>query len=108
MELIRVGISACLVGQEVRYNGAHKKNERLLDVLGSRFQLIPVCPEVEMGLGTPREPMNLYRTPNGLRMITVDTRIDHSDGMRAYALRRLEELAAADISGFVLKKDSPS
>ena len=108
MELIRVGISACLVGQEVRYNGAHKKNERLLDVLGSRFQLIPVCPEVEMGLGTPREPMNLYRTPNGLRMITVDTRIDHSDGMRAYALRRLEELAAADVSGFVLKKDSPS
>ena len=108
MELIRVGISACLVGQEVRYNGAHKKNERLLDVLGSRFQLIPVCPEVEMGLGTPREPMNLYRTPDGLRMITVDTRIDHSDGMRAYTRKRLEELAAADVSGFVLKKDSPS
>ena len=108
MELIRVGISACLVGQEVRYNGAHKKNDRLLDVLGSRFQLIPVCPEVEMGLGTPREPMNLYRTPDGLRMITVDTRIDHSDGMRAYTSKRLEELAAADVSGFVLKKDSPS
>lgn len=108
MELIRVGISACLVGQQVRYNGAHKKNDRLLDVLGSRFELVPVCPEVEMGLGTPREPMNLYRSGNSLRMLTVDTRIDHTAGMQSFAARRLEELAAHDISGFVLKKDSPS
>ena len=108
MELIRVGISACLIGQEVRYNGAHKKNDLLIDQLGARFQLVPVCPEVEMGLGTPREPMNLYRRGRGLRMITVETRVDHSDGMRAFAARRLEELAAADLSGFVLKKDSPS
>lgn len=108
MELIRVGISACLVGQEVRYNGAHKKNDRLLDTLGSRFQLVPVCPEVEMGLGTPREPMNLYRNGGSVRMLTIATRTDHTEGMRAFAARRLEELAADDISGFVLKKDSPS
>ena len=108
MELIRVGISACLVGQEVRYNGAHKKNDRLIDALVSRFELVPVCPEVEMGLGTPREPMNLYRAGHSLRMLTVDTRIDHTEGMQSFAARRLDELAANDISGFVLKKDSPS
>jgi FdhD protein len=108
LELIRVGISACLIGQEVRYNGAHKKNDRLMDVLGARFQLVPVCPEVEMGLGTPREPMNLYREGQALRMKTVSTRIDHSDGMQAWSATRLDELAADDLSGFVLKKDSPS
>ena len=108
MELIRVGISACLVGQEVRYNGAHKKNDRLIDRLGTRFELVPVCPEVEMGLGTPREPMNLYRGGRDLRMITVNTRVDHTDGMQAFSARRLEELAATGLSGFVLKKDSPS
>ena len=108
MELIRVGISACLVGQEVRYNGAHKKNDRLIDQLSTRFQLVPVCPEVEMGLGTPREPMNLYRDAGRLRMITVDTRVDHTGAMQAFASRRLDELAAAGLSGFVLKKDSPS
>ena len=108
MELIRVGISACLVGQEVRYNGAHKKNDHLLEALGARFQLVPVCPEVEMGLGTPREPMNLYRSDRGLRMRTVNTDIDHTDGMQSWSAKRLEELAATDISGFVLKKDSPS
>ena len=108
MELIRVGISACLVGQEVRYNGAHKKDDLLIDRLGARFELVPVCPEVEMGLATPREPMNLYRGPSGPRMITVNSRVDHTDGMRAFAARRLEELATAGLSGFVLKKDSPS
>jgi FdhD protein len=108
VELIRVGISACLVGQEVRYNGAHKRTDRLIDGLAARFELVPVCPEVEMGLGTPREPMNLYRHGRALRMITVDTRIDHTDGMKAFSARRLEELAKGGISGFVLKKDSPS
>ena len=108
MELIRVGVSACLLGQEVRYNGAHKKNDRLIEELGSRFELVPVCPEIEIGLGTPREPMNLYRDDRGLRMITVHTRVDHTDRLQAYAARRLEELEATHLSGFVLKKDSPS
>ena len=108
MELIRVGVSACLMGQEVRYNGAHKRNDRLIDRLGSRFELVPVCPEVEMGLGTPREPMNLYRGERALRMITVDTRIDHTERMRAFAGPRLQELDRAGLCGFVLKKDSPS
>ena len=106
--MIRVGISACLFGEPVRYNGAHKKNDRLIDVLGSRFQLVPICPEVEMGLGTPREPMNLYRIGGSHRMITVHSRVDHSDAMQAWAARRLDELASQDLSGFVLKKDSPS
>ena len=108
MELIRVGISACLTGQEVRYNGAHKKDQTVLDALRERFELVPVCPEIEMGLGVPREPMNLYRTPAGVRMITLQSRVDHTDGMQAYASRRLEELAKEDLSGFVLKSGSPS
>ena len=108
MELIRIGISACLTGEEVRYNGAHKKDESVLEALQRRFELVPVCPEVEMGLGVPREPMNLYRTPAGVRMITVNSRIDHTDGMQAWAARRLDELSKQDLSGFVLKSRSPS
>src|SRR5688500_9175647 len=108
MELIRIGISACLTGQHVRYNGAHKKDETVLDALRARFELVPVCPEVEMGLGVPREPMDLFRTPAGVRLITVNSRIDHTDGMHAFATRRLDELAKEDLSGFVLKSQSPS
>lgn len=108
MELIRIGISACLLGQEVRFDGGHKRDQFLTTILGPHVEFVPVCPEVEMGLGTPRETLRLVRDDGRVRMVTTRTAIDHTEGMRAWASRRLDELASADLCGYVLKKDSPS
>jgi uncharacterized protein YbgA (DUF1722 family)/uncharacterized protein YbbK (DUF523 family) len=110
---LRIGISACLLGQEVRFDGGHKRDRFLTDVLGPHVEWVPVCPEVEMGLGTPRETLRLVRADangGGLRMITTRTAIDHTDGMNRWARRRLDELQRdePDLCGYVLKKDSPS
>jgi uncharacterized protein YbgA (DUF1722 family)/uncharacterized protein YbbK (DUF523 family) len=105
---LRIGISACLLGQEVRFDGGHKRDRFLTEVLGPVVEWVPVCPEVELGLGTPRETLRLVRSEGGVRMITTRTGIDHTDGMNAWAKRRLDELAREDLCGYVLKKDSPS
>ncbi|MEX1128443.1 MAG: formate dehydrogenase accessory sulfurtransferase FdhD [Vicinamibacterales bacterium] len=104
---IRIGISACLLGQQVRYDGGHKRADYLRD-LGADIEWVPVCPEVEMGLGTPREPMNLVKRDGSLRMIAAETGIDHTETLQQWAARRLEALASEDLSGYVLKADSPS
>jgi uncharacterized protein YbgA (DUF1722 family)/uncharacterized protein YbbK (DUF523 family) len=105
---LRIGISACLLGQEVRFDGGHKRDAFLTKVLGPYVEYVPVCPEVEMGLGTPRETLRLVRQPAGLRMITTRTGTDHTDGMQRWSNTRLTELEHDDLSGYVLKKDSPS
>jgi uncharacterized protein YbbK (DUF523 family) len=105
---IRIGISACLLGQEVRYNGGHKRDDSLITSPGTLVEWVPVCPEVEMGLSTPREPMRLVRVGKSIRMITTESGIDHTDELQDWAETRLQELADADLSGYVLKKDSPS
>jgi uncharacterized protein YbgA (DUF1722 family)/uncharacterized protein YbbK (DUF523 family) len=105
---LRIGISACLLGQEVRFDGGHKRDAFLTKVLGPYVEYVPVCPEVEMGLGTPRETLRLVHQPAGLRMVTTRTGIDHTDGMQRWSKRRLTELEDEDLSGYVLKKDSPS
>jgi uncharacterized protein YbgA (DUF1722 family)/uncharacterized protein YbbK (DUF523 family) len=108
----RVGISACLLGEEVRFDGGHKRDRFLTDVLGAHVEWVPVCPEVEMGLGTPRETLRLIRPSEGLgglRMVTTRTGVDHTEGMQRWAATRLEELRRDDdLCGYVLKKDSPS
>lgn len=104
----RIGISACLLGQEVRYDGGHKRDPFLTETLGPMVEWVPVCPEVEMGLGTPRETLHLVRTPGGIRMTTTRTGIDHTEAMQAWARARLEALEAEGLSGYVLKSDSPS
>lgn len=104
---LRIGISACLLGQEVRFDGGHKRADFLTRDLGP-VSWLPVCPEVEMGLGTPREPMNLVRQGGALRMITVETGIDYTDTLRQWASRRLDALDAEHLSGYILKTDSPS
>jgi uncharacterized protein YbgA (DUF1722 family)/uncharacterized protein YbbK (DUF523 family) len=105
---IRVGISACLLGDEVRFDGGHKRDVFLVDVLGPVVEWVRVCPEVELGLGTPRETLRLVRVGGRLRMTTTRTAIDHTDGMNRWASERVEQLAAEDLCGYVLKKDSPS
>jgi uncharacterized protein YbgA (DUF1722 family)/uncharacterized protein YbbK (DUF523 family) len=101
-------VSACLLGEEVRFDGGHKRDTFLTKVLGPHVEFVPVCPEVEMGLGTPRETLRLVRHGASVRMITTRTGIDHTDGMNAWSDKRLTELERENLSGYVLKKDSPS
>ena len=104
----RVGISACLLGEKVRYDGGDKRDPALLDMLGPHVEWVPVCPEVEVGMGTPREPVHLVRLSDSVRMLTTQTRIDYTDAMASWAERRLDDLNHRRISGYILKKNSPS
>jgi uncharacterized protein YbbK (DUF523 family) len=105
---VRIGISACLLGDEVRYDGGHKRDEFLADVLGPRVQFVKVCPEVEVGMGTPRAPLRLVSHNGTVRMVTDVTGVDHTEAMNAWAEKRAEELARENLSGYVLKSKSPS
>jgi uncharacterized protein YbbK (DUF523 family)/uncharacterized protein YbgA (DUF1722 family) len=105
---IRVGISACLLGETVRFDGGHKRDAFLTDTFGRFVQWVPVCPEVEAGLGTPREAMRLVRDGDSVRLVTVRTREDHTSRLTAAADRIVARLESEELSGYVLKKDSPS
>jgi uncharacterized protein YbgA (DUF1722 family)/uncharacterized protein YbbK (DUF523 family) len=105
---IRVGISSCLLGNEVRYDGGHKRDRYLTDTLGQFFAWVPVCPEVEMGLGTPRETLRLVGDPSAPRLVFGKTRGDQTDGMQTWAKGRLDQIAHMDLCGYILKSDSPS
>lgn len=104
----RVGISECLLGHQVRHDGGHKRDDRVRDVLGACFEWVAVCPEVEVGMGVPREPVRLVSSRGGTRMITVETSNDWTGRMRAYARDRLEQLERQRVRGFILKSGSPS
>jgi len=107
-ERIRLGISACLLGDPVRFDGGHKRDPFLVETLGRFVEWVPVCPEVECGLDAPRESMRLVRADGQLRLVTNKTATDHTTRMLSYARRRAAELADNDLCGFVFKKDSPS
>ena len=108
MRKIRLGISSCLLGNPVRYDGQHQRNAFLCDVLGPLVDYVPVCPEVECGLPVPRESMRLVGDPAAPRLVTNFTGRDLTDQMNSWVKHRLDELATADLDGFVFKKDSPS
>ena len=105
---IRVGISACLIGDEVRFDGGHKRDAFLTETFGRFVEWVPVCPEVECGLGTPRESMRLVRVENGVRLLTVRSGVDLTAQMEHFSRSRVSALEREDLSGYVLKKDSPS
>ena len=105
---LRLGISRCLLGEEVRYDGRHNLDNFLTEVLGRYVEWIPVCPEVEAGLGTPREPMRLVGNPQNSRLVTIESRIDHTRALQTMAMNRIEGLKKLDLSGYVFKKSSPS
>ncbi len=109
---LRLGISSCLLGAEVRYNGGHKRDSFLVDTLGRWVEWVPVCPEVEVGMGTPRPPIRLEKQGPApgeeIRLVMPGTGEDLTERMRAWAARRAAELMALDLDGYVLKKDSPS
>jgi uncharacterized protein YbgA (DUF1722 family)/uncharacterized protein YbbK (DUF523 family) len=105
---LRLGISGCLLGQKVRYDGQHKRDPFLVDVLGPFVEWVPVCPEVEVGMSVPREPIRLVGRPEAPRLVAERSGTDHTEAMRAYAWQRVADLARGDLSGYVVKKDSPS
>jgi len=105
---IRIGVSTCLLGEHVRFDGGHKRDPFLVETLGRYVEWIPVCPEVEAGLGVPRESMRLRRIDGEVRLVTTKTDIDHTVAMRTYAAHRVATLRAYDLCGYVLKKNSPS
>jgi uncharacterized protein YbbK (DUF523 family) len=105
---IRVGISSCLLGNEVRYDGGHKLDELLRDAFGALVTWIPVCPEVECGLPVPREALHLVGDPANPRLVTMRTGVDHTAGMRTWAARRLDALGRENLCGFIFKTRSPS
>lgn len=105
---LRVGISACLLGKRVRYDGQHKRDPYLVDTLGKYVDFVPVCPEMECGLGVPREAMRLVGSPEAPRLLTIDTCTDHTDRMLSWASKRVRELEAENLSGYIFKSKSPS
>ncbi len=105
---LRIGISACLLGEEVRFDGGHKKDAFLTGVLAPHVEWLPLCPEVEVGMSTPRETLRLVRAGGGVRMVTTRTAVDWTDRMTAWSDAQVERIAGANLDGYVLKKDSPS
>src|SRR6185503_10041943 len=105
---LRLGISRCLLGDEVRFDGGHRRDTFLTEVLGRYVEWVPVCPEVEAGLGTPREAMQLFGDPQGPRLVTIKGRTDHTGALETMTTNRIVELKELDLSGYVFKKGSPS
>ena len=105
---IRLGISTCLAGEHVRYDGGHKRDAFLVDELGPWVEWVPVCPEVELGLGIPRDPIHLVGAPEAPRLVVKRTGEDLTARMRRYAEARVSALARLGLDGYVLKRASPS
>jgi uncharacterized protein YbgA (DUF1722 family)/uncharacterized protein YbbK (DUF523 family) len=105
---LRLGVSSCLLGAPVRYDGGHKRDSFLRDVLEPFVEWVPVCPELESGLGVPRPPMRLVREGGGVRLVEIESGRDRTRAVARWASARLRSLRALELCGYVLKKDSPS
>ena len=103
-----VGISACLLGEKVRYDGGDKLDHYLRDVLGKTVDFIAICPEAESGMGVPREPMRLVHTGVTIRMLTQNTKRDMTSQMEPWLRKKLAELAGLPLCGYIFKARSPS
>ena len=106
--LIKIGVSACLLGEHVRYDGGHKHDRYIINALGENFKLVPACPEVGCGLPTPREMMRLEGDPTAPRLMTCHTRIDRTGQMLGFCQAKVRALENENISGFIFKERSPS
>lgn len=105
---IAVGVSSCLLGERVRYDGQHKLDRFIRDTLGKYFHYVPVCPEVECGLPTPRESMHLAGPLESPRLVTSKTKVDYTDLMERWAREKVMELGKEALCGFIFKTRSPS
>lgn len=105
---VTLGISSCLLGNRVRFDGGHKMERFLTDTLGRYVRYVPVCPEVEYGLPIPREPLHLVGNSEAPRLMTSRTRVDHTEGMLRWARERVKTLENENLCGFIFKSRSPS
>jgi len=105
---VKLGISMCLLGENVRWNAGHKLDRYLTNTLGQFVEYVPVCPEVEAGFGVPRESFRLIGDPESPRLITFKSKEDHTDRMLTWAEKRVKELEKENLCGFIFKSDSPS
>ncbi len=108
MEKLKIGVSACLLGHKVRYDGGHQLNHFIRDVLGQYMEFVPVCPEVECGMSIPRETLRLAGDADSPRLVTSRSGIDHTEMMVAWAEDRVRRLESEGLCGFIFKKGSPS
>lgn len=108
VEKIKIGISSCLLGDKVRYDGNHQLDRFITETLGQFFEWIPVCPEIEFGLPVPREPMHLFGSTESPRLITIKTGIDYTERMLTWSERKLKKLEKENLCGFNFKSRSPS
>jgi uncharacterized protein YbgA (DUF1722 family)/uncharacterized protein YbbK (DUF523 family) len=107
-EAIRLGISSCLLGAKVRFDGGHKRDRYLTDVLGEWFQWVPVCPELDIGLGVPRPTIRLVEGGDNPRLVEPKSGEDLTERMETYSHQKVDELMANDLDGYILKRASPS
>ena len=105
---VRLGISTCLLGENVRYDGGHKRDRFIIETVGQFVEFVPVCPEVECGLPVPRESMHLAGNPESPRLVTTHTKNDHTERMVNWARKRVGELEKENLCGFIFKSNSPS
>lgn len=105
---IKIGVSSCLVGVKVRFDGNHRQDRYLTDVLDPYVDWVRVCPEVEVGMGVPRESVHLSGSPDAPRMLGNQTGKDWTEPMNRFVQKRVRELAAENLCGFILKRASPS
>jgi uncharacterized protein YbgA (DUF1722 family)/uncharacterized protein YbbK (DUF523 family) len=105
---IKLGISSCLLGNNVRYDGGHAWDRFLTDTLGQFVEYIPVCPEVECGFSTPRESLRLVGSPDAPRLVTVRSGQDHTGRMLTWARGKVKDLEKENLCGFIFKSKSPS
>ena len=108
MEKIKIGISACLLGENVRWDGENKQDRYLTDTLGRYLEFVPVCPETECGLGVPRDPLRLEGDPVSPRLVCRKTGVDLTDRVKNWAEEKMPILAGHDLCGFIFKSKSPS
>ena len=105
---IKIGVSSCIIGEEVRWNGGHARQRWLTDVFWDFVDYVPVCPEVEVGMGVPRPTVRLERHGSGIRMIDPKNEVDWTAAMNRLSRSRASEMESHDLCGFVLKKNSPT
>ena len=105
---LKIGVSQCLLGDEVRYDGGHKRNRFVVTTLSDYVDYVPVCPEVEMGMPTPREAIRLVGHAASPSLMGIQSATDHTSGMRAWSASKMPWIEDQELDGYILKKDSPS
>ena len=105
---LRLGVSSCLLGEEVRFDSGHARDRFVTDTLGQWVEYVPVCPEVEIGMGIPRPTIRLVDEGQGIQLVAPSTGEDFSERMTSYAEAKVSELMELDLDGYILKKNSPS